>query len=570
MQVKLAERPLEWSYPDAAVAVCRMQPVSFGGCAGWYHGVGGNAATTAVLLCPGLRTDGLTGHRSFRLVADALAQAGYPVLRFDYPGTADSADLGDAEPWRAWLDSIHAAADWLRTHSGARRLVLAGLRMGATLAVCATAEREDVAGLLLLAPVLRGRSYIRQATIEAAAQPASNQSGGLLLHELDLPAATVKQIAAIDLAAVPLPGGLQIAVYAQSPSPVLTRCVAAWRARGNAVECHDFTGHEAMLRPGFMAHEPPVRTDRIVEWIRRTVPTGTREQSLPEIAPASLAAAGWVETPLQFGPQGRLFGVLCRPAGPVEGDRAVIIGNSSGDPRYGFARGACQLARRLAASGTASLRMDFAGLGDSIAADDAPSHVFETDRQVDWSAALDALQDIGFRRFAAHGLCSGAYHAFHAALADPRIDSLLLVNFPLFQWQHGDAIEFMSHSAQKPAQVLHKLRRRDVWRRLLRGELHLATRLTTKAKAVVARPAASGGSFAQDSMAQLAPRVRTLFLFGGDDAGIAALEQVFGPGRAPPGATLQIAPGLDHALSTAAMRSDAADAMIAFLRCDRS
>ena len=46
------------------------------------------------------------------------------------------------------------------------RIVLVGLRFGAILATVVAADRTDVAGLVLLAPVRRGRSYMRQLIME--------------------------------------------------------------------------------------------------------------------------------------------------------------------------------------------------------------------------------------------------------------------------------------------------------------------------------------------------------------------------------------------------------------------
>src|SRR5271154_6978 len=131
--------------------ITRSRPVFFDGCFGWLHlAPHGPAASVAVLLCPGLTTDGVTGHRSLRLLGDALAADGYPTLRFDYPGTGDSCDFCAADPWTTWQQSIQIAADWLRQHSGAQRIVLCGLRFGAMLAASVAEVRNDVAGLILL------------------------------------------------------------------------------------------------------------------------------------------------------------------------------------------------------------------------------------------------------------------------------------------------------------------------------------------------------------------------------------------------------------------------------------
>jgi len=559
------------------------QNVSVDGCFGWFHAAPDKVARrTAVVLCPGLKTDALRGHHGFRLLADALAEHGFHTLRFDYPGTGDSLDPPPGDLWDIWQQSIHRAADWLRYRTGARRIVLCGLRLGATLAAAVAADRTDVAALVLLAPVLRGRSYIRQLSIEAHAPGAVPRPGeDLVVQELRLSGETVGRISAVDLRQVTLPAGCQVALHAETPSPILAECAASWSQGGAVVMRADFAGLEPLLRPVFMSHEPPADVSRIVAWLEGVLPAGARPLPASYVSDkAALYPPGCVETPLRFGPQGRLFGVLCRPTGGNEADLAVVIGNSSGDPHYGFARVAVDLARRMANEGYASLRIDFAGLGDSPAPGDLPTHVFETDRRGDFSAAIDALAARGYRRFAVEGLCSGAYHAFHAALAEPRIGVLLLVNMPMFQWQNGVPIELMEHTMHSPMEFLQKLRRRDVWIKLLHERIDLAGRLATqglwfarRANMVTQHVAERLGrrtrpSFAQESLRHIAPRTRTLFLMAAGDLGLAALAQAFGTHGVPAGTTLRVLPDIDHAVTMPEMQAVVAKNLIAFLKGD--
>jgi pimeloyl-ACP methyl ester carboxylesterase len=543
------------------------------------------------LLCSGIKNDAMTGHRSFRQLANALAACGYPTLRFDYPGTGDSADPedpqhGSIEAWAVWQKSIHTAIDLLRRQSGAEQIVLIGLRLGATLAATVASQRDDVAAMVMLAPVLRGRSYINQLSVEAKLHDPSGQTdGSLVLHELHLSKQTVDIIREIDLRTMVLKQNCKVAVFAEAPTPLLTECAQAWGQSGASVTCSDFTGLEPMLRPVFMNHEPSANFERVTAWLRGMVPP-SEWWNPRDISPQMtqlrldprLRLKKCVETPLRFGPSERLFGILCRPLACSEADLVVVIGNSSADPHSGFARIATNLARRLAEEGFASLRMDFAGIGDSLAEDDRPTHVFESDRREDFSAAIDALAARGYRRFALQGLCSGAYHAFQAAVADPRVGVLLLVNLPLFEWQTGIPVEYMSHVVESPSHFMQKLGRADLWQQLIRGELDVSNRLATqgvwfasKAKAATWRLAERVGfkprpSFGRDAAQSLSHRARTLFLFAEGDAGVASFAQEFGPNMAPPGATLEILPGLDHALTSQEMQITAAKSLIHFLK----
>src|SRR5258707_567166 len=71
---------------------------------GWLHGPGHPAPQShGVVLCPPLGHEHLHSQRSLRHLADALAGAGFLVLRFDYRGTGDSAGGNEAGGnWAAW------------------------------------------------------------------------------------------------------------------------------------------------------------------------------------------------------------------------------------------------------------------------------------------------------------------------------------------------------------------------------------------------------------------------------------------------------------------------------------
>jgi pimeloyl-ACP methyl ester carboxylesterase len=512
-----------------------MSPVTFDGCFGWLHtpaGPGGR--DTATVLCTGLRRDASNAHRPFRMLADQLAASGYPTLRFDYLGTGDSYDAERREHWAAWQQNIAAAADHVLAGTGARHVVLIGLRAGAALAALAAASRPDVAGLVLLDPVLRGKPYVTQLLVEARLRNGSQtgEGGGLMLDELCLSAETLRLMGQVDLRQMTPPPGCAVAIFSHTLSSSVAACIEAWTGCGVPVARENFQGLEQLLRPAHLADEPISEFLPILSWLRRTLPASCRHhRAAAAPKPVVLRPAGCVETPLHFGEHRQLFGMLCRPDNgrPDNGGearQAVVIGNPGGDPHHGYARFSVEFARYLAARGIASLRMDFAGLGDSIdisdASGEAVGQVFEVDRNADFSAAFDALARLGYRRFAVHGLCSGAYHAFHAGLADPRISALLLINLPWFTLRHEKA---------------------------------------------------APNSFARRGMAELAHREVALFLlFAAGDAGLRPLEQHFGPSgielSSMPNVAVAVVPGLDHDLTGRAMRQDAADWMMAFLLRD--
>lgn len=118
--------------------------------------------SAAVLLCNPFGEEAVRAHRAYRMLARKLEEAGYATMRFDYAGTGDSSgdvgEFGIAD----WCQDIAAAAAELRRESGIPRVVLVGLRFGATLAACAQREGLRAAHLLLWDPVVDGAHYLRE------------------------------------------------------------------------------------------------------------------------------------------------------------------------------------------------------------------------------------------------------------------------------------------------------------------------------------------------------------------------------------------------------------------------
>jgi pimeloyl-ACP methyl ester carboxylesterase len=559
-----------------------VRPVTFNGCFGWLHWHSdGPGSDTAVLLCAGLTQDKLYGHRPFRQLADALMAEGYPTLRFDYLGSGDSCDAAEAEHWSLWQRSIEAAIDYLKTETGIERIVLIGIRIGATLAARVAEGRSDVVGLALLEPVLRGQSYVRQLSIEVFVSRADTSSAKQRLdtQELLLSTATLRHIRDVELIRIRPPRGCRVLVCSRSQSASIEKLADTWRLSGNDVVCDNFEGLEPFLRPTFMNHEASMSPEILTNWIDRAIPMSSLlRPAAPQPDYTPLKGEQWVETPLLFGPQQRLFGILCRPTVGA-GGLVVVTGSSSGDPHFGHGRQAVEFARRMAAQGIASFRMDFAGIGDSRSPGvdaEAPTHVFEHDRTPDISSALDALGELGFRRFALQGMCSGAYHALQAAVVDRRVDILLLINLAMFTWRKGDLVENVGLDLSK--KYVRKLVLRETWIKLLRRRIdfrrlgydvrhNLISQANQIHLTILKRLKLKSPDPEQSSLAVLNRRnVKTLFFFSLGDPGIDILNrELKKPGANLKHAEVMIMPGLDHALSRHNMRQIAADGLMDYL-----
>jgi pimeloyl-ACP methyl ester carboxylesterase len=142
-----------------------MNPFFFGSSEKQLYGVyhpprGRDIRETGILLCYPLGQEYMRGHRAFRQLSLLLSRAGYPVFRFDYFGTGDSAGTGEEAMLGQWLEDVGIAIEELKDTAGVTRVSLIGLRLGAALAALAAERREDIDRLVLWDPVVRGSDYV--------------------------------------------------------------------------------------------------------------------------------------------------------------------------------------------------------------------------------------------------------------------------------------------------------------------------------------------------------------------------------------------------------------------------
>jgi len=112
--------------------------------------------TRMAVLCYPWGAEYVYAHRSMRQLALKLSECGFHTLRFDYFGTGDSGGKdSQANPATAEAD-VESAIEGIQDIVGVARVVLIGLRLGATLAARAAKRRqENVEALVLWDPVVR-------------------------------------------------------------------------------------------------------------------------------------------------------------------------------------------------------------------------------------------------------------------------------------------------------------------------------------------------------------------------------------------------------------------------------
>lgn len=115
----------------------------------------------AFVFCHPFVEEKLWAHRVFVSFARDLAAEGYSVLRFDYMGNGDSPGEFNESSLESVQADVRSAIRQVRTMTDAHDVNLLGLRLGATVASL-VAEDEDIAQLVLWAPVVDGARYMQE------------------------------------------------------------------------------------------------------------------------------------------------------------------------------------------------------------------------------------------------------------------------------------------------------------------------------------------------------------------------------------------------------------------------
>src|SRR5271170_6988419 len=133
----------------------------------------------AVVLCPPIGWDYEATYRAYGRLAERLYLAGFNVLRFAYPGTGDSSGSDyDPDRLQAWRDSLQLAILEVKARSGAEKVSLFGVRIGGLLAALTAPEVGGVESMVLWAPCVAGKAYVREIAIARALNPAESVSKG--------------------------------------------------------------------------------------------------------------------------------------------------------------------------------------------------------------------------------------------------------------------------------------------------------------------------------------------------------------------------------------------------------
>jgi pimeloyl-ACP methyl ester carboxylesterase len=520
-----------------------MIPLSFGTSAARLHlpKDGVTPSGIGVVIVPPHGIEALAAAKSLRLLAEALAAGGHAALRFDLPGTGDSLD-DDLPPdaTSSWIEAVIDAASTLRSNSGVSGILLAGLRSGALLAASAALRVDGLSGLVLLDPVTSGRNYAREldmtartladSTGEDPANTSSEQGltiGGLLTTTETL--AGLRKLNLADFAPV-----VPTLVLHRDGARDVATTIAKWATTTVTVE--PAAGFEAVRSNPTFAVTPHATIARTRTWIDRLPKHPLQPHTCS--CSSSLTGSNFTETSFVFGPDNRLFGVLCRPSVLAANNPAVIVMNAGRNPHVGWARSSVTLARRLAGDGIATLRFDLGGIGDGVDRPGAADHVdeilYHDDQDAELAAAIDFSKSLGLSPTTLLGACSGAYLALRGGAQAAGVKNVVLINLQRFVWRADETVSSaLENNFAVTSSYVRRVADARAWRLLLSGERKLGALLANLLDRAIKRVRCFGippeTVKAQALMQTLAKRNAAVdFIYSEDDSGLVELAHHFG------------------------------------------
>jgi alpha-beta hydrolase superfamily lysophospholipase len=543
----------------------------------WLHSpTGPSTSKVGVVICAPFGYEAICARRSIREFSEAIAVAGIPALRFDYLGTGDSADSDEnADHIAVWTRDLIAAIHELRRLTGVERVCLLGIRLGAMLAVLAAADSRTVDSLILVGPVVSGRRYVRELRTTQLAGIALSRSAGddgdsdtkkpaskeLEAGGFSMSGATLASLALVDLQAAAAPPVRSMLIFDNDKLPSAKRWVESLTDAGVSLDYQVHPGliEMAMTAPQF-ALAPRAMIDATCKWLTATAfskvaaardgeSSAMHETPLPQtlvIVDKLLPLHSPItELPVFISRGGPLFGIVTEPGADEKRRRAVVLLNAGADFHIGASRMYVSLARRWAQRGYLVLRLDLAGIGDSITrSGKMDDEVFPDEAIDDIRIAVEFIQtQYGIHDVTLAGLCSGAYHALRAAAAGLKVNRILMVNPQNYFWKKGMTLEQIQlvEVIHNPGLYRRRILSLQAWLRVFSGDVNVVRiagiyfqRLRLAGETVVREIARPLGirlphDLGSDLERIVANGIRVAFVFARGEPGIELLKLQAGP-----------------------------------------
>jgi len=395
---------------------------------GWLHLPASGKAGAGVVLCPSLSVEAASAGPALRRLADLLAAAGMAAFRFDYDGTGNSTGSNDdSDRVAAWTGSVSEAVAFVRGLG--LRVGVVGLRMGASLAATVLdRDSPPVDRLVLWDPCPSGRTFLRQQQMLASGivHGPRPDDGSVEAPGMVFSPQTVKELRELRIDRTTGPLASQVLVLTRPDRQVDQGLVN--RLSGAHVTWDVVEGQDTLVDVEPVdARIPEAALDRIVAWLespphappctvarvhddRAIVGTDDRGRPIVE-RPAMLAG-------------GRIFAMVTEPGGNTTAEPepgatrgpVVVLLNAGVLDHTGPSRLWVEWSRRWAGLGLRCARFDLPGNGESPAPPGWSGLPYLAPRVADdIDQVLSDLTAGNPSDTVLVGLCSGGFHALHAA-----------------------------------------------------------------------------------------------------------------------------------------------------------
>lgn len=467
------------------------------------HDAHGPRRDVAIVLCPPFGWEDMCSYRGRLEWASSLAAEGFPALRIDFPGSGDSpGGPRDPERLRAWTDAVGASARWLSDAYAPRRILAIGIGLGGAIAYRAFALGAPVDDLVLWGVSSRGRRHVRElrafsymehprgAENQAPAPSTVENSddGSLVIAGYVMSGDTQRELDELDLAELKCERlqSARVLMLERDGFAVDARLRTSIEDGGADVQVSSGDGYGAMMMAelphAVSAHEV---FDKVAAWLAEgsapveagatsaTSDARVTDNSIEIVMPNGERVR---ETPITIShPLGDPVGILTEPLGPAV-DLCAVWLNAGPQRRIGPNRMWVETARRWAALGVPTVRIDLTAIGDAEGDSSALLDVrcYYTGAYMEQvRAVLDALQARGLPpRFLLGGLCAGAHWALSVAQDDPRVSAAAVLNAGYLVYDGG-----LSNAFGQSRGLASRLFTREMWARALRGEASPASHL---------------------------------------------------------------------------------------------
>ncbi|HBF28579.1 alpha/beta fold hydrolase [Rhizobium sp.] len=560
------------------------QPVNFAATFGLFQPANGVSAhavrNAAVLFLPPWGFEELCTHKLFRLMAEEFAADGIASLRFDYPGTGDALDdATGAITLNVWQDTISQALALLQERTGGLPVILVGHGLGASLALAMAHGLEGLCGLVAMAPVVSGRTYLRELQFwarvidDGLGLPEHLRiRGGTSIGGIIMPDGVSAALKKKDFSAASPHRSIPHLFVNRLERPGDKMLSEQMAAKGARVELSDYIGFDAMIANPSMARLPLETMENLVSWVVRLAAGLGRPDHLPlanaVVDTARLETRDFCETAMRFGRGQRLYGILCEPVGARRG-ATVLLASTAYDRQAGWGRSGVAMARRLARVGIASFRFDPANVGDSPPVPGFPEQVLYAETQYDdVEAALNVLEERDLLPAIGVGRCSGGYLTFSSMLKDHRLVGACLANAFAFYWDPRRDVDGVLRVVPRSLNTYRQLMfRGGTFRRLICGDVDIKNAVrnfisvgwsrfihSTGLGNIMSARARLAHAQVMSAFKRLAKRkVKLILLYSENDVGLEHVYQHFGAhGRGLKrydNVQMQIVPETDHNFS---------------------